>query len=133
MKKYIGTKTVYAQPMTAEEAKQKGYKVGSNTGNGYEVEYKDGYKSWCPCKAFEDAYLIAETPLDRMEIEYSELTKKIYKLRDFITRNKSVAKLAEIVGKEQANLMFIQLHAMETYRECLYIRIVELKNKEAEK
>ena len=132
MKKYIGTKTVYAQPMTADEAKQKGYKVGGNTGNGYEVEYKDGYKSWCPCKAFEDAYQVAETPLDRMEIEYSELTKKIYKLRDFITRNKSVDKLAEIVGKEQANLMFIQLHATETYRECLYIRIVELKRREAE-
>lgn len=127
MKKYIGTKTVYAQPMTAEEAKQKGYKVGDNTGNGYEVEYRDGYKSWCPCKAFEDAYRIAETPLDRMEIERSELSEKIYKLRDFITRHKNVAKLAEIVGKEQANLMFIQLHAMDTYLECLFVRILELK------
>ncbi len=133
MKKYIGTKTVYAQPMTADEAKEKGYKVGDNTGDGYEVEYKDGYKSWSPDKAFDEAYRVAETPLDRMEIEYSELSEKIYKLRDFITRNKSVAKLAEIVGKEQANLMLIQLPAMETYRECLYTRIVELKRKEDEK
>ncbi len=132
MKKYIGTKTVYAQSMTAEEAKEKGYKVGDNTGDGYEVEYKDGYKSWSPDKAFEEAYRVAETPLDRMEIECSELAEKIYKLRDFITRSKNVAKLAEIVGKEQANLMVIQLHTMETYHECLYTRIVELKHKEDE-
>lgn len=131
MKKYIGTKTVYAQPMTADEAKEKGYKVGDNTGNGYEVEYKDGYKSWCPCKAFEAAYLIAETPLDRMEIERSELAEKIYKLRDFLVRQQG--KLAEIVGEAQAKLMLIQFHAMETYYECLYARIVELKRKESEK
>lgn len=56
MKKYIGTKEVMAQPMSAEEAVKMGYKVGSNTGNGYEVEYKDGYKSWSPKEVFEEAY-----------------------------------------------------------------------------
>lgn len=61
MKKYIGTKEVKAQPMTAKDAIEKGYKVGSNTGNGYEVEYKDGYKSWSPKEVFEESYKLADT------------------------------------------------------------------------
>lgn len=44
--KYIGVKEVMAQPMKAHEALQKGYKIGNSTPecNGFEVEYKDGYK-----------------------------------------------------------------------------------------
>jgi hypothetical protein len=132
MKKYIGTKTVYAQPMTAEEAKEKGYKVGDNTGNGYEVEYKDGYKSWCPCKAFEAAYRVAETPLDRLEIELDELDEKTIKLKSFLLAH-SNDELVEILGTEQVKLMNIQFHAMKTYYYCLYSRIVELKDREDEK
>lgn len=56
MKNYIGTKEVKAQPMTAEEAIEKGYKVNNHTGDGYEVEYQDGYKSWSPKDVFEEAY-----------------------------------------------------------------------------
>lgn len=69
MKKYIGTKVVLAQPMTASEAVSKGYKVNNHTGDGYEVEYKDGYKSWSPKEVFEEAYFLSETPLDRMRKE----------------------------------------------------------------
>lgn len=129
MKKYIGTKTVYAQPMTAEEAKEKGYKVGDNTGNGYEVEYKDGYKSWSPDKAFEEAYRVAETPLDRLEIELSELDEKIRKLKAFLLAHSNV-ELVEILGTEQVKLMNIQFHAMKTYYYCIYSRIVEIKDRE---
>lgn len=51
MKKYVGTKEVLAHPMTAKEAVEKGYKVGKHENeNGYEIEYKDGYKSWSPKK-----------------------------------------------------------------------------------
>lgn len=132
MKKYIGTKTVYAQPMTAEEAKEKGYKVGDNTGDGYEVEYKDGYKSWSPDKAFEAAYQVAETPLDRLEIELSELDDKIIKLKGFLVRHDN-AELVEMLGTEQVKLMNIQFHAMKTYYYCLYSRIVEIKDREDEK
>ena len=58
MKKYIGTKEVSAQPMTADEAVVKGYKVGNHEHeDGYEVEYKDGYKSWSPKKVFEESYV----------------------------------------------------------------------------
>ena len=128
MKKYIGTKTVYAQPMTADEARENGYKVGDNTGNGYEVEYKDGYKSWSPDQAFEEAYQVAETPLDRMEIERRELGEKICKLKDFLVRHDN-AELVEIVGEEQVKLMNIQFHAMKTYYYCIYSRIVELESR----
>lgn len=51
--KYIGIKFVDAAPMTTEVANEKGYRVSNNTGDGYEVTYDDGYKSWCPKDVFE--------------------------------------------------------------------------------
>lgn len=51
--KYIGIKTVDAIPMTAEEAVEHGYRIGDNNGDGYEVTYEEGYKSWCPKEVFE--------------------------------------------------------------------------------
>lgn len=51
--KYIGVKFVDAEPMTAEVAEKKGYRVSNNKGDGYEVVYDDGYKSWCPKGVFE--------------------------------------------------------------------------------
>lgn len=51
--KYIGIKTVDAVPMTAEEAVKHGYRIGDNNGDGYEVTYEEGYKSWCPKEIFE--------------------------------------------------------------------------------
>lgn len=45
--KAIGIKMVDLQPMTANEAIEKGYKTNNYTGEekGYEVTYPDGYKS----------------------------------------------------------------------------------------
>ena len=51
--KYIGIKLVDVAPMTAEEADKKGYRISDNKGDGYEVTYDDGYKSWCPKDVFE--------------------------------------------------------------------------------
>lgn len=51
--KYIGIKFVDAVPMTADVAKDKGYRVNDSTGDGYEVTFDDGYKSWCPKNVFE--------------------------------------------------------------------------------
>lgn len=51
--KYIGIKVVDAVPMTAEEAVNYGYRIGDNNGDGYEVTYEEGYKSWCPKDVFE--------------------------------------------------------------------------------
>ena len=44
MKKYIGTKIIKAKPES------------QNNRDGYAVEYEDGYKSWSPKEAFENAY-----------------------------------------------------------------------------
>jgi hypothetical protein len=57
MDKYIGTKVVGAKPMNlieAEEILQK--KIRPGNGDGYLVEYKDGYWSWSPKASFESAY-----------------------------------------------------------------------------
>ncbi len=62
MKKYISVKIVNAEPMDAEDALLKGYKIGgvikkedAEMFNGYEVTYADGYVSWCPKRQFEEA------------------------------------------------------------------------------
>lgn len=54
--KYIGIKFVDAIPMTADVAEKKGYRVSNNKGDGYEVTYDDGYKSWCPKDVFKTRY-----------------------------------------------------------------------------
>ena len=47
-KQYIGTKIIDAKP---------GAKI---TGDGYDVWYEDGYKSWSPKNVFEKAYHLIE-------------------------------------------------------------------------
>lgn len=44
MKRFIGTKIIHAEPMEKEGKA------------GYKVVYKDGYESWSPADAFEEAY-----------------------------------------------------------------------------
>lgn len=58
MSKFIGVKMVEAVPMTAGEAINKGYRVGNSIpdAKGYEVNYPDGYSSWCPADVFEVSY-----------------------------------------------------------------------------
>lgn len=69
MKTYIGIKKVKAQPMTAAEAVQYGYKVGNHK-DGYEIEYPDGYKSWSPKEAFENAYHVVD---DSTELSFGDV------------------------------------------------------------
>lgn len=56
--KAIGIKMVDLQPMTANEAIEKGYKTNNYVGEekGYEVTYQDGYKSWSPKAVADKAY-----------------------------------------------------------------------------
>ena len=66
MEHYLGVKLVQARSMTrAEFADLTGLTVvdGDETRAGYLVQYKDGYQSWSPKEAFEEAYL----PLDADE------------------------------------------------------------------
>ena len=130
MKKYIGIKEVLAKPMTAEVAEVKGYKTNGNAGDGYEIEYKDGYKSWCPAKTFEKDYSIAETPLDRMALEAYNLGYLIGKLERFIKEQNNGTSMVKLSPMHK-DLLSIQLHSMNTYCECLTMRIKDvIKNEE---
>ena len=91
MKKYIGTKEIMAESMNECVAVEKGF-ARPNTDNhewrlGYHVQYTnpDGstYDSWSPKDVFERAYQVADTFLDRMNIELKDLTDKLDKLFKF--------------------------------------------------
>lgn len=125
MKKYIGTKEVQAQPMSAELAISKGFKTSSYTGKdeGYEVIYKDGYSSWSPKEIFEEAYKLVETPLDRLYVEYNDLLERHNKLVLFLGRKDAV----QIAGEIQVELMELQKIQMKDYLRTLRTRIELMK------
>ena len=93
--KYIGIKFVDAVPMTVDEAEKKGYRVTDNKGDGYEVTYDDGYKSWCPKDTFEKHnYVIKNEELakscegmvspdykERFKAEYLQLKNRLEGLK----------------------------------------------------
>ena len=106
MKKYIGTKELKATPMTL----------------GVYNEYR-GYISWSPKDVFEKAYKVADTPLDRMYIEYKELMDKHNKLVLFLGRKDAV----EIAGENQVALMDVQKVQMHDYLLTLKERIDLMK------
>lgn len=95
MKKYIGTKQIEAEPMTMGEAYERGLlQVGRVPDAeyakrmGYHVKYADGYESWSPAEPFEEAYKLADTSLDRMQIEAEEVNGRYVKLAAFIDSGK---------------------------------------------
>ena len=100
------------------------YRRQEETEQGYHVRYEDGYESWSPKDVFERAYKVAETPLDRMCIEYNELMEKYNKLVLFLGRKDAV----EIAGEIQVSLMVQQKIEMHNYLLTLRTRI-ELKKK----
>lgn len=88
LKTYIGTKKVQAVPavridgnvyVNGEETPKSG-----NREDGYKVIYEDGYQSWSPKDVFEKAYRIAETPIDRINIEYCDIWERKDKLNTFM-------------------------------------------------
>lgn len=77
MKKYIGTKTIQAEPLSYNGwLEHKGdEKRSSPDMDGYFVKYPDGYESWSPKEVFEAAYhelLFEQFPIpeDADQIEY---------------------------------------------------------------
>lgn len=124
MKKYIGTKQVSAEPMTYGEAHAKGlirenaYISEYDDNPGYRVEYADGYQSWSPANVFEEAYKVAETFLDRINIEDKDLRDKCSRLSDFIHNNE---KFNELSLGDKAMLV-AQFHMM-----CAYLNILSLR------
>ena len=97
--KYIGIKIIDAAPMTADVAEKKGYRVSGNKGDGYEVTYEDGYKSWCP--------------------------KDVFEKHNFIIKNEELAKTCELMMspdyKERFKAEYVQLkNRLEGLRRMLY-------------
>lgn len=129
MKKYQGTKCVEAEPMTLGDYKQLTGRdpyanIGSDVSDiaaGYHVRYKDGYTSWSPAAAFEEAYKPCETFLDRLRIEKAELSDRINKLDAFIEHNPKFAEL----GQDDRDMLRSQYEAMRIYEHILIDRIAK--------
>ena len=125
MKKYIGTKQIEAEPMTMGEAYEKNLLQAGRVPNesektkaGYHVKYEGGCGSWSPAEPFEKAYKVADTPLDRMIIEYDELKQKIDKLDAFLDSEKF-----KTLDEKVKGLLSSQYHIMIAYSfvlsECM--------------
>ena len=125
MKKYIGTKQIEAEPMTMGEAYEKNLLQAGRVPNesektkaGYHVKYEGGYESWSPAEPFDKAYKVADTPLDRMVIEYDELTQKIDKLDVFLDSEKFKSLDEKVKG-----FLSSQYHIMIAYSVVLTERM----------
>ena len=125
MKKYIGTKQIEAEPMTMGEAYEKNLLQAGRVPNesektkaGYHVKYEGGYESWSPAEPFDKAYKVADTPLDRMIIEYDELKQKIDKLDVFLDSEKFNALDEKVKG-----FLSSQYHIMIAYSVVLTERM----------
>ena len=125
MKKYIGTKQIEAEPMTMGEAYEKNLLQAGKVPNesektkaGYHVKYEGGYESWSPAEPFEKSYKVADTPLDRMVIEYDELKEKIDKLDVFLDSEKF-----KTLDEKVKGLLSSQYHIMIAYSITLNERM----------
>jgi hypothetical protein len=133
MKKYIGTKLVQATP-----AIRKGGKVYLPTDaiprtmeqveEGYKVVYEDGYESWSPKDVFEKAYKIAETPVDRMQIEAEEVNGRYVKLAAFIDSGKMDEVVNDMYNK---CLLEMQCCTMFDYIQLLDTRIQRMQGSDS--
>lgn len=130
MKKYIGTKQIEAEPMTRGDAWGKHLlrekpTIENFDDAGYHVKYKDGYESWSPAEAFEEAYKISDTALDRMKIEDYELFDKMGKLYKFILSDKF-----ECLEPISRSMLKVQYKMMVNYSQVLNHRISSLQSNE---
>lgn len=118
-KTYTGTKTIKAVPMEKTEAEKllgKSITPVTPGAEGYLVEYPDGYRSWSPASAFETAYRVSETHVDRMKIELADLNERICKA----TR---VINAFGTISEEERWYLKKQLEAMQRYADSLHDRI----------
>lgn len=132
--KYIGIKFVDAEPMTASVAKEKGYRVENNNGDGYEVTYEDGYKSWCPKHVFDKANslvrneVLAKTASGMVSPDYRERFVAEY----VQVKNRYAGLMKMVEDWDNGKLSFtpncpratynFQLRAMKDYIDILEVR-----------
>ena len=128
MKKYIGTKQIEAELMTLGDFVQetgrnpygKDIEKHEETEQGYHVRYEDGYESWSPKDVFEKAYKVADTFLDRLYIEHSDLIEKFEKCTVFVDSEK----FREAIKEDYpAFLLSLQRELMGRYLQALSCRI----------
>lgn len=118
-KQYTGTKTISAAPMTKADAeKLLGVSISPATpGNdGYLVEYPDGYRSWSPAEAFEEAYCVSETHVHRMTLELADLNERICKAT-------TALHTPGVIPERDRQYLRYQIDAMNVYAGILYDRI----------
>lgn len=136
LRTYTGTKTIKAASgISAEEAIRFGAQITEETARknhgveGYLVDYPDGYRSWSPKKAFEDAYRLSETYVDRMKIEYEDLKKRYMALQEFL-----YSEDARNLDHERITALTIQSDVMRRYLDVLNARIeIETRDPNDEK
>ena len=81
MYRYVGTKILWAEPMTrGEYNKFRGWQIPADENPddaGYKVVYPDAYVSWSPAKAFEEAYRKCDELPFGLAIEAAKKGEKI--------------------------------------------------------
>lgn len=127
MKKYFGTKQVQAEPMTYGGAYNAGL-IPSNSyveeladNDGYLVILSDGSKEWREKGDFESTFKVADTPLDRVNIECSEIMERTNKLGVFI-HNQNDGKDFQALPLGTRAMLMAQFHAMGAYSNLLNLR-----------
>lgn len=128
---YISIKYVEASPMTAEEAVEHGYRIGDNSGDGYEVIYEEGYKSWCPKEVFEKhnyrfnnkelastaKLMVSSDYKERFIAEYIQLRNRYKLLKNMVIKwDNNELDFTPTCPREIYN---VQLTAMQMYLEVL--------------
>lgn len=76
---YLGVKIVDARPLTRDQFEAlHGRNVGGDIhGDGYEVEYENGYKAWSPKEVFDAAYRPISGLTFGLAVEALKLGKKV--------------------------------------------------------
>ncbi len=127
MKKFIGTKMVEAEPMTKGEAFEAGLlridalQPFEEFVPGYKVKYSDDYVSWSPAEIFEASYKVADTMLDRLNIEIENVIDRTNKLGLFIGTNYDGKDFQALELGTRAFLV-AQYHIMEAYLNLMCLR-----------
>lgn len=132
--KFIGIKFVKAVYMTAENAEKCGYRTNGATGEGVEVTYEDGYKSWCPLDVFKkhNYPVLNEELASTCKMMVSENYKECFKAEYIQLINRYVSLLKLVNSWDNGEHSFIltcprstynfQLRAMKEYIDILEIR-----------
>ena len=133
---YVGTKSVLATTMTRGEYNEyRGWTIPENedpSEQGYLVEYVDGgkpnderhvgYISWSPRDVFEKSYHQSQTPQDRVQNEYYELTNNHEKLSALLEGHKP-----DFLDDLDWDLLKEQHNHMSAYRDTLIRRIAKFR------